>query len=72
MNENKLYNLSQKILFLTIEIEEKCPELYATLNETPILKTNHEVLKENDFMDYFNTLKIQLQVFNSTYCKKLP
>lgn len=59
MNQKQVLD---KILVTTLEIEDKFPELYVLLKETPLVTAagNNE-LDLNDFREYLNTIQVQLQ-----------
>ena len=60
-----LQKITQEISEITLEIEEKYPELYRDLTEMPITLSvppkNEETLTTRELSDYLNTLKNLLQ-----------
>ncbi|MFZ1703030.1 MAG: hypothetical protein WAT79_01720 [Saprospiraceae bacterium] len=65
MNKNKDINdLTIEILEVTSKIQEKFPELYVLLSETPLFHdfTNKSMVLK-DFEQYLTSLKMQLETF---------
>ena len=58
-NKNEILN---KILVTTMEIKDDFPELYQSLNETPLSDSNdNTAIDLNDLTDYLNTIQILLK-----------
>ncbi len=66
--DKEILELEQKILRLTEEIEEKYPELYAKLDETPYTIPNeiHPDLRK-EMLDYYEYLKTELEAYRKLH-----
>ena len=60
-----LQKITDEINKITLEIEEKCPELYRTLTENPITLSipnkNQETISTKELSDYLESLKDLLE-----------
>ncbi|MDR0228353.1 MAG: hypothetical protein LBI72_04740 [Flavobacteriaceae bacterium] len=56
--------LMQEIIEVTTVIQRQCPELYVTLQETPLfISYDKQDIKIEDYEKYLSFLKKQLQEF---------
>lgn len=63
----RLPAILKKITSITLLIQQKHPQLYFLLNETPLfLKKENSNPGILDFMQYLETLENQLKTFDST------
>jgi hypothetical protein len=61
---NDIKNLTRDILKVTSKIQEKFPELYVLLGETPLfLNRSKRTIETSDFEQYLTSLKMQLKTF---------
>jgi len=69
-----LQKITEEISKITLEIEEKYPELYRDLTEMPITLSippkNEDTLTTKELSDYLNTLKKLLQKEIELHLKK--
>jgi len=59
--------LMGEIFDLTLSFQLKYPEIYENLLETPLFLTNkNENMTDNDFLNYREFLKAQLEILETT------
>ncbi|TNE26097.1 MAG: hypothetical protein EP346_14335 [Bacteroidetes bacterium] len=63
----RITQILQEINSITLEIEEKYPELYQFLDENPITLSNDKAVDIEMFTDYRNTLKEQLEMYKASH-----
>lgn len=62
--ESNIQNLTEEILNVTSKIQEKFPELYKLLNETPLfISYEYKGIRDIDLEQYLESLKIQFRTF---------
>ncbi len=66
---NNLHEINSDIVLLTSEIENKYPELYKYLDETPIVfnKDSDEEVTITELVNYLESLDIQLYNYFDTH-----
>lgn len=66
-NNDNIQNLTKAILNVTLEIQERFPELYVLLSETPLfLSYGTRGITKPDLKQYLTSLKMQLSTFLSS------
>ncbi len=62
--ESNIQNLTEEILNVTSKIQEKFPELYKLLHETPLfISYEYKGIRDIDLEQYLESLKIQFRTF---------
>ena len=63
-NNDNIQNLTNNILDVTLEIQERFPELYMLLSETPLFLSYDTLgISKLDLNQYLTSLKMQFSTF---------